>query len=700
MEPKSSDEHETQSTQLPILRPSSQHLGRRPSNTPRIGLTTTSGHLSDGEERDSLFGKRKNVPRKLDSEKCQLCRQHKLKCTPQPRLWPQKCDRCLSKGLECSPGEIKRRARRPVMEEEQNDVASDISSAPAMPPNKHKTPRETWGTEDVMNILTVVQLLNGEYEIHHSQRTLLSRIFDPQTSSKGSLHWDSPASSGQRPIPYVSSLHQSLPLLKDKLSLAFKARLGQGGLSSVDRTVLEAALVDLHTDLPQRPIMAGHDAVKSPSQTHLCDLLLAVRSLALEPIPLNQLAGLASDMYSENLMRKFGLYHWSHVEQGFGPEWAKLLGYSVLGSFLFESGEHYREARSYVKIWIHDVVARDGMGVGLAANDLASFPAQSWSLDSLAFLTDEVGLNEKDNQGLSLMHAAILDRRPDIVCQLISRGARVPNRIRGKRFSLLHFAAAVGCQNCYLELRGHPDLAPAEEIRDRDGMLPLHVAALRGHTRVVETILSANHQDVEYVNRETLQSGQTALSLAIAYPETNDTAELLAGYAGVDFVVDRDMNQTALHVAASHKKSFFFRALLSIVPQGLINARNEDGETPLHMLARYGDQETLEAALGVPGVEPDLEAGDGSTPLVNAVMEARAGAVEVLAVRGDVNVAVLQRPLEPPGVSALDYAKQIVERDGIHVEHAKVLRYLRENFVELADDLNDYSASEGLGGGT
>ncbi|KAK6206831.1 ankyrin-2 ankyrin [Colletotrichum tabaci] len=585
-------------------------------------------------------------------------------------------------------------------EEEQNDVTSDISSAPPMPPNEHKPPRETWGAEDVMNILTVVQLLNGEYEIHHSQRTLLSRIFDPQTSSKGSLHGESPASGGQRPVPYVSSLHQSLPLLKDKLSLVFKARLGQGGLASVDRTVLEAALVNLHTDLPRRPMMAGHDTVKSPGRAHLRDLLLAMRSRASEPIPLSQLAVLVSDMYSENLMREFGLYHWSHVEQGFGSEWAKLLGYSVLGSLLFESGEHYREARSYVKIWIHDVIARDGTGIGLAANDLASVPSQSWSLDSLAFLTDEVGINEKDNQGLSLIHAAILDRRPDIVRELVLRGARVSHRIRGKWFSLFHFAAAVGCQDCYLELRGHPDLAPAEETRDRDGTLPLHVAALRGHIRVVEAILSANCHDAEYVNRETSQSGQTALSLAIAYPGTNDTAKFLAGYAGVDFVVDRDMNQTALHVAASHRKSSLFRALLSIVPQGLINARNENGETPLHMLARYGDQEPLEAALGVPGVEPDLEAGDGSTPLVNAVMEARADAVKMLAVRGDVNVAALRRPLEPLGVSALDYAKQIVERDGIHVEHAKVLRFLRENFAELADDLSGCSASEGLGGGT
>ncbi|KAJ0167025.1 hypothetical protein CTA2_4734 [Colletotrichum tanaceti] len=257
---------------------------------------------------------------------------------------------------------------------------------------------------------------------------------------------------------------------------------------------------------------------------------------------------LASDMYSENLMRMFGLYHWSHVGHGFGSERATLLGYSVLRSLLFE----------------------------------------------------------------------------------ITRTS---------------------------------DLALAEVTRDRDGMLPLHVAALRGHTCIVEAILSANRHDVEYVERETSQSGQAALSLSIAYPETDDTAEFLAGHPDVDSLY------------------FLFRILLSNVPEGLINAINENGETPLHMLPRHGDHETLEAALRVLGVETNLEAEYGPTPLVNAVMEARADAVQVLAVRGDANVAAMRLPLEPLGVSALEYATQILAGDGGRVEHAKVLRFLRGKFV-------------------
>ncbi|GJC77439.1 serine/threonine-protein phosphatase 6 regulatory ankyrin repeat subunit B [Colletotrichum liriopes] len=439
---------------------------------------------------------------------------------------------------------------------------------------------------------------------------------------------------------------------------------------------------------------ARHNAEEPPIWAQVRDLLFRARSVATNTTSLRQLACLASGMYSEKLMKKFGLYEWAHVEQGFGSEWAQLLPNSIFGPLLFNSGEHYREASCYVKIWIHDIVTREGFGIGLAPHGFASIPAQSWTLSDLAFLAAEVGLDEKDSQGLSLIHAAILDRRPDIVQQLILRGARVSHRIRGKRFSLFHFAAAVGCQDCYLELRLHPDLAPAEEIRDRNGMLPLHVAALHGHTRVIEAILLANCHDADYVNHETSESGQTALSLALTYPDVGDTAEFLARYPGVNLLVDRDMDQTALHVAVSHRRYSLFQSLLSIVPGELINKKNENGETPLHMLARYGDRETIEAALRVPEVDPDSVAGDKSTPLANAVMEARVDAVEILAVRGDVDVAALRRPLEPLGVSALNYAKQEAERDVANREYCKVLKFLRDNFEELKEDFDDYVMSE------
>ncbi|KAF4900027.1 hypothetical protein CGCF415_v009194 [Colletotrichum fructicola] len=70
---------------------------------------------------------RKREPRKLDNIKCAQCRHDKVKCSPQPRLWPQKCERCqVSVELGVERGEGK------------------------------------WDCTDLMNLVTFVQLLNHE----------------------------------------------------------------------------------------------------------------------------------------------------------------------------------------------------------------------------------------------------------------------------------------------------------------------------------------------------------------------------------------------------------------------------------------------------------------------------------------------------------------------------------------------------------
>ncbi|KAK1486009.1 ankyrin-2 ankyrin [Colletotrichum tamarilloi] len=106
----------------------------------------TSHDVSDIQEESN---KRKKPPRKLDSEKCQLCRQHKLKCLPQPRTWPQKCDRCLSKGLECSPGEVKKRTRRRAPGEEEPESMMSIPSDRGSHGQDHDGSSTFWNCEDL-----------------------------------------------------------------------------------------------------------------------------------------------------------------------------------------------------------------------------------------------------------------------------------------------------------------------------------------------------------------------------------------------------------------------------------------------------------------------------------------------------------------------------------------------------------------------
>ncbi|OHF04074.1 ankyrin-2 ankyrin [Colletotrichum orchidophilum] len=623
-------------------------------------------------------------------------------CLPQPRTWPQKCNRCLSKGLECSPGEVKKRTRRQVRGDGESDNMMHSPGIRAFPSQGHEASKIAWDCEDLMDMLTAVQLLNSVYEVHHHQRASLIDILDFQ---KAPCQSNGPGSQAQLEVPYVSGLHQSLPLLKDRISVSLKTSLRCGGPTCLaERMLFEDTLVDLHGDLPKRPMVTGRvERHQLLLREQICDLLFRSRSSVSETITLKAVVSLSTTLSSRlpALMKKFGLYDWSYVEQGFGPEWEKLLPHAVVGCLLFGPGDLYSGAMSYAKIWAHDILVKEGAKYLLAAHDLALIPskASSWSLEDLAFLTDHVGPDPKDNQGLTLLHAAILDRRPDVMRRLLEPGGAKPwHRIFRKRFSLFHFAASVGCEACYAELRCHTELQPAEETRDRNGLLPFHIAALRGQVRVVEAILIAHYNGEEedeedYVNRETSESGHTALYLAIARADDDATARFLAMYPGVDFLVDRQVRQTALHVAASGKRYSLFRFLLSRVPEELLNTQNEDGETALQILVRHGDRETLNSALDIPSIEPDVTANDGSTPLVEAVMNANAGAVEVLVGCPGVDITALRRPLEPFGFSALEHITQEADGNDGSGGYVEILECLRVRCPELEEDLRGSEVS-------
>ncbi|KAK1674030.1 hypothetical protein BDP55DRAFT_196479 [Colletotrichum godetiae] len=113
---------------------------------PSSSSLQTSPNLRDYQDDSN---KRKKPPRKLDSEKCQLCRQHKLKCLPQPRTWPQKCDRCLSKGLECSPGEVKKRTRRQVPGDEESENMMRVPGGHGSHSQGHDGSSSAWNCEDL-----------------------------------------------------------------------------------------------------------------------------------------------------------------------------------------------------------------------------------------------------------------------------------------------------------------------------------------------------------------------------------------------------------------------------------------------------------------------------------------------------------------------------------------------------------------------
>lgn len=79
--------------------------------------------------------------RKLQFVKCERCRQDKQKCLPTDRVWPQKCERCIGMGEECSEGARKVRKKRNADYSEPSQSPEPAYAQPAiMPPMPRLAP--------------------------------------------------------------------------------------------------------------------------------------------------------------------------------------------------------------------------------------------------------------------------------------------------------------------------------------------------------------------------------------------------------------------------------------------------------------------------------------------------------------------------------------------------------------------------------
>ncbi|CZR70038.1 uncharacterized protein PAC_19939 [Phialocephala subalpina] len=97
-------------------------------------LFQDTGSSLDSTPTKAENEKAQNIPtmrRTLNLLKCQACRAARKKCDPEDRVWPQKCERCLShkpEPLECSEPQLNPRKRRPNVTRMANSRRSSLSS--------------------------------------------------------------------------------------------------------------------------------------------------------------------------------------------------------------------------------------------------------------------------------------------------------------------------------------------------------------------------------------------------------------------------------------------------------------------------------------------------------------------------------------------------------------------------------------------
>jgi serine/threonine-protein phosphatase 6 regulatory ankyrin repeat subunit B len=232
------------------------------------------------------------------------------------------------------------------------------------------------------------------------------------------------------------------------------------------------------------------------------------------------------------------------------------------------------------------------------------------------FLSQEIDINSKDEQGKTPLIYAVDNSHEGIAELLITHGADV-------------------------------------NIKDENGRTPLCSAVLSGDLEIAELLISKGADVNEKLNDFSL------LRYAL-WLENIDMARLLV-HSGAPFdVADRD-GQTAFRHAVDYGQkelvdlfvskgadvSNIYKAasvgdiarVKALIEQGVdVNAKDEFGWTSLYWAASMGQKEVAEFLLNA-GAWPDVQAEDGRTPLYQASGVDAADLIELLIFRGaNVNV--------------------------------------------------------------
>nr|XP_027099248.1 protein ACCELERATED CELL DEATH 6-like [Coffea arabica] len=185
--------------------------------------------------------------------------------------------------------------------------------------------------------------------------------------------------------------------------------------------------------------------------------------------------------------------------------------------------------------------------------------------------------------GESPLYLAVERGYHDIV-DLILGTCKSPS-YHGPHFTTaLHRAAMGNSLECVKLLLGKlPNLT---KEADRDGQTALHIAAKLGHQEVIKLLLSAD-KSMAYTRscKVNSKTSNTALHLAVKFGHLNVVKEILS-HCPDCWEMRNGYNQNILHLAVvKEQKQLLDFILDNVWASELINERDLDGNTPLHLYA-------------------------------------------------------------------------------------------------------------------
>ncbi|XP_006560481.1 ankyrin repeat and death domain-containing protein 1A isoform X1 [Apis mellifera] len=262
-------------------------------------------------------------------------------------------------------------------------------------------------------------------------------------------------------------------------------------------------------------------------------------------------------------------------------------------------------------------------------------------------------LNQKTARILKndlLLYEAVIKNEADTVRKVLKETVDVDSRNNYGR-APIHWAASRGnTEIIEMLIQAKCDI----EARDKFGMRPLHMAARYGHRDAVKMLINAG-ANVSAVNKK-----QYTLLMCAARGNNVRVVEYLAeAVESLNGDATDCTGATALHHAASAGHPSMITAL-SNVPRIELNATDKKGQTPIHCACAEEHLEAVEVLIGL-GANVDAQDYEGNTPL-HVATRTRHTAIVQLLLRAGANTELIDEiGFTPLHVAASQGCKGILE---------------------------------------